>query len=126
MNLLTVLFVALAGGLGAAARFALDGFIKERVPDGIPWGTIAINLSGSFLLGVVAGLAAGTLSPAIAHILGAGFLGGYTTFSAASFETVQLLRKGEWRAAAFNAFGVLAASVLLAMLGLWLGLTYAP
>lgn len=118
---MTVLFVALAGGLGAVARFVVDGLLKNHARDGFPWGTLTINLTGSFLLGFVAGLGFGVLPETLTHIVGAGFLGGYTTFSTACFETVMLAQKREWGGALFNAFGVLVASVLLAAFGLWLG-----
>lgn len=118
---MTVLFVALVGGLGAVARFVIDGFIKNRVRDGFPWGTLTINLTGSLLLGFLVGLGFGALPEQLTHILGAGFLGGYTTFSTACFETAVLAQKREWGGAFFNALGMLVASVLLAAFGLWLG-----
>jgi CrcB protein len=119
---LIFLLVALAGGLGAAARLALDGIIRTRVSSAFPWATIIINVTGSLLLGVLAGLAAGHLvSDASYAIIGAGFLGGYTTFSTASFETVRLLQERKWLAGAVNGLGVLAATTLAAALGLWIG-----
>ena len=88
MTPLIFALVALAGGLGAAARLALDGIIRTRVSSAFPWATIIINVTGSLLLGVLAGLAAGHLvSDASYAIIGAGFLGGYTTFSTASFSS---------------------------------------
>lgn len=122
MTPLIFLLVALAGGLGAAARLALDGIIRTRVSSAFPWATIIINVTGSLLLGVLAGLAAGHLvSDASYAIIGAGFLGGYTTFSTASFETVRLLQERKWLAGAVNGLGVLAATTLAAALGLWIG-----
>ncbi len=114
--------VALAGGLGAVARFVLDTAIRSRRVTRMPWGTIAINLSGSLLLGLLVGLVgAGVLAGEWLWALGTGFLGGYTTFSTASFETVRLLQRRAWGAAALNAFVQLAAATGLAALGLWLG-----
>ena len=122
MTPLSFALVALAGGLGAAARLALDGIIRTRVSSAFPWATIIINVTGSLLLGVLAGLAAGHLvSDASYAIIGAGFLGGYTTFSTASFETVRLLQERKWLAGAVNGLGVLAATTLAAALGLWIG-----
>ncbi|XPP26166.1 MAG: fluoride efflux transporter FluC [Leucobacter sp.] len=93
---------------------------------GLPWGTIAINLSGSLLLGVLLGLAAGLwVSPEWVQILGVGFLGGYTTFSTASFETVRLLQERRRGAALFNGIGVLVAAAAAAGLGYWLGILLA-
>lgn len=123
MTTLVFLAIAVAGGLGAAARFVLDGLIRSATDIRLPWATILINISGSLLLGLVTGLAAGRVLPeAWQLILGTGFLGGYTTFSTASFETVGLLRDRRWVAAALNGFGVLVCSVAVAGAGLWLGL----
>lgn len=114
--------LVLAGGLGAACRLTLDGVVRERVSQRMPWGTVSINISGSFLLGLAAGLAAsGLLSPTLYPVVGAGFLGGYTTFSTASFETVRLLQEGRWRSGLINGFGVLVACVAAAGGGLWVG-----
>jgi len=117
-----VVAMAFAGGVGAGCRFVLDGFVKERVRLAYPVGTTIINVTGSFLLGVVTGLAMAHVLPAPWRlILGTGFLGGYTTFSTASLETVRLAQQGRWRASALNAFGMLAGSLLAAAAGLWLG-----
>ncbi|RQP13337.1 MAG: fluoride efflux transporter CrcB [Microbacteriaceae bacterium] len=112
--------VALAGGLGAVARFALDTVIRSRRVTRMPWGTITINLTGSLLLGLLAGLVgAGALAGEGQWVLGTGFLGGYTTFSTASFETVRLLQKRAWGAAVLNGLVQLVAATALAALGLW-------
>lgn len=122
MTPLIFVLVALAGGLGAASRLLLDGIIRTRVSSTFPWATIIINVTGSLLLGLLAGLAAGQLvSDAWFAVVGTGFLGGYTTFSTASFETVRLLQERKWLAGALNGLGVLAATTLVAGLGLWLG-----
>jgi fluoride exporter len=118
------LFVLLsvAGGVGAAARFVVDGAIKSVVKTSYPVGTTVINLSGSLLLGLLTGLA---LSHLVADdwrlALGTGFLGGYTTFSTASLETVRLAQQRRWREAFANGLGMLAASVALALGGYLLG-----
>lgn len=127
MTPLLFVSVAVAGGLGAASRLLLDGLIRARTRgSGLPWGTIAINLSGSLLLGVLLGLAAGLwVSPEWMQILGVGFLGGYTTFSTASFETVRLLQERRRGAALFNGIGVLVAAAAAAGLGYWLGILLA-
>jgi CrcB protein len=116
--------VAVAGGLGAAARFVLDGVVRARTGPRttFPLGTFLINASGSLLLGLVVGLASAQLLPESLHaIVGAGFLGGYTTFSTASFETVRLLQERRLGAAALNGIGMLVVCVLLATAGLILG-----
>lgn len=116
---LLALGVALAGGVGAACRMLLDGIVKQRARLPLPLGTMLVNVTGSFLLGAVTGLAA-ELGP-WALILGTGMLGGYTTFSTASYETVRLAQEGRWRAALVNGFGML----LLALVAAWLGLSLA-
>lgn len=114
--------IALAGGAGAAVRLLLDGVIRSRVRGTLPWGTIVINLTGSFLLGLITGLvAAGLLQEEWRLIAGAGFLGGYTTFSTASFETVRLLQERKRLPAVLNGLGVLVAATAAAGAGLWLG-----
>lgn len=125
MNAITpllVLAVGVAGGVGAALRLVVDGVIKSRTRGVYPVGTTVINVSGSFALGLLTGLALATVVP---HpwtvVLGTGLLGGYTTFSTASFETVRLAQEGRFIAAATNGLGMLVASLLAAGLGLWLG-----
>ncbi|MPV50644.1 fluoride efflux transporter CrcB [Pseudactinotalea sp. HY160] len=118
----TFTLVALAGGLGAAARLVLDGLIRARMAATVPWATILINLSGSFVLGLLTGLAAGRIVPETWHlVVGTGFLGGYTTFSTASFETVRLVQERRWVAGALNGLGVLITATAAAGLGLWAG-----
>lgn len=114
--------VAAAGGLGSACRLLLDGIIRSRAREAMPWGTIAINLSGSLLLGLITGLASAHLLPEPVHlVVGAGFLGGYTTFSTASFETIRLFQERKWVAGGLNGLGTLVAATALAGLGLWIG-----
>ncbi|WP_439691894.1 fluoride efflux transporter CrcB [Curtobacterium sp. SP.BCo] len=121
MNALELLLVAVGGGVGAALRFALDGLVKSRVTR-FPLGTLVINVSGSLVLGVLTGLGqAGTIPVAAVAVLGTGMMGGYTTFSTASVETVQLLRSGKPRLAVVNGLGMLVVSVGAAALGLLLG-----
>jgi len=119
---LLVLAVAVAGGLGAVGRLVLDGVTRSLVRVNFPLGTTVINVTGSFLLGLVTGLALANGLPAEWRaILGTGFLGGYTTFSTASFETVRLAQQRRYRAAAFNGVGMLLLALAAAGLGLWLG-----
>ena len=97
----------------------LDGLVKGWVRVGYPLGTTVINVSGSLVLGFVTAVGAG-LGP-WAVVLGTGLLGGYTTFSTASFETVRLAQEGRWRAAVANGFGMLVVALAAAAVGLWLG-----
>ena len=96
--MIVIMLTALAGGFGAAARFALDTALTARVRDG--WVRLmVINVSGSALLGLTAGLGASRLlAPDVQLVLGAGFVGGYTTFSAASLATVRLVEERRWAA----------------------------
>jgi len=118
MTTLTVLAICLAGGVGASARLVLDGVIRTRVRSTYPVATTAINLTGSLLLGLLAGLAAAQLLPhSVQLIAGTGLLGGYTTFSTASFETVRLLEDRRYVAAAVNGVGVLVVATAVAAAG---------
>lgn len=124
MTPLLVVGVAAAGGLGAVARLVLDGVLRSRARVPFPLGTTVINVTGSFLLGLVTGLAmAHGLPPEWRAILGTGFLGGYTTFSTASYETVRLVQQRRYRAALFNGAGMLLLALGAAGVGLWLGET---
>ena len=114
------LWVALVGGLGAAARFMLDGVITARLSRSLPTATLVINVTGSFLLGVVTGGAAGG-AEAVRAVAGIGFLGGFTTFSTASVELVRLVRVGRAPAAVALGVAMLLLSVAGALLGLAVG-----
>ena len=122
MTPLLFLGLSAGGGIGAATRLLLDDLISARIRSTYPVGTIAINVSGSLLLGLLTGLVLGGVVPdGWRLVLGTGFLGGYTTFSTASLETVRLLADGRTRASLANAVGTLVASVIAASLGLWVG-----
>ena|GEM_PF-45180 len=117
---MVLLFVG--GGLGTIARYLLSKWFNEQSwGQGFPWGTFAINVSGSFILGTAAVLILERLSPAHQDwylLLGTGFCGGYTTFSTFEWETFKLVRDGSWWYALANAFGSLLAGfvgVLLAV-----------
>lgn len=115
MTLALFVVVALCGGLGAVLRYVLDSFISSRISGIVPWGTFTINISGSLLLGFLTGLLAITdIDSAWLLAMGTGLLGGYTTFSTASFDTLRLLRAGHTLASLVYALGTLAASVLAA------------
>nr|WP_217271143.1 fluoride efflux transporter CrcB [Frigoribacterium sp. VKM Ac-2836] len=117
-----VVAVAAAGGVGAALRFVVDGLVKDRLGAAYPWGTTVINLSGSFALGLLTGLALqAVVAPEWKLVLGTGLLGGYTTFSTASVETVRLLATGRRGAAVASGLGMLVGAVAVASLGLWIG-----
>lgn len=115
--------VALAGGLGAVVRFLVDAAIGGRARRlGLPLGTLAVNVTGSFVLGWLTGWwAVHTGDPGVRTVLGTGFLGGYTTFSTASVEAVRLARTGTRARAVIHAASTLLLSVAGAGLGFWLG-----
>ena len=123
---MTVVLLALAGGMGAAIRFMVDGFIRQRLKTALPWGTILINVSGSLALGFLAGLLLRGQAPeSLFLIVGTGFLGGYTTFSTASLETIRLIQSGRMGLALINGLGSMAASVLAAAAGVGISLLLA-
>ncbi len=97
-SLLLLLGTGLTGALGALARYLLGRFVAERIGSSFPVGTLLINVTGAFVIGVLFALSARKLlSPALYVILATGFLGGYTTFSTMSWESVQLIRGGSTR-----------------------------
>jgi CrcB protein len=107
MSLGVLLGVGALGGVGALARFLLDGAVSDRMGTAFPWGTLAVNATGSFALGL---LAAGDL-------LGTGLLGAYTTFSTWMLETHRLSEEGRVRLAIVNVAGSLAVGLAAAALG---------
>lgn len=122
MGILTLSLLALAGGLGAAVRFITDGLIRTRFHTALPVSTILINVTGSLLLGLLVGLTmTGKVHAELEAVLGTGFLGGYTTFSTASVETVRLIQDGRTGRGLVNAFGTVLLSLAAALLGLFLG-----
>ncbi|HEX3813622.1 MAG TPA: fluoride efflux transporter CrcB [Mycobacteriales bacterium] len=116
------LLVALAGGVGAPMRYLVDIWVQRRTARLFPWGTFAINVTGSLLLGFVTGLALFHGFPDTPKLLiGTGFCGAYTTFSTFTFESVRL---GQERAAR-QAIGNVVGSVVLGLGAAALGLLLA-
>lgn len=117
----TLLFVAAGGAVGSAARYVVGTWMKNVGT--LPWGTTTVNLAGSFALGLLAGvLAEGTRIDADLRTgVTVGILGGFTTFSTWTVESVELIGSGKWSLAALNIFGALAAGLVAAGLGLALG-----
>jgi CrcB protein len=116
---MTAVWIALAGGVGAAARYAVDSWLRQRWPIDFPVGTLLINVSGCLLLGILTGLViAHGASSDLRTIAGAGFCGGYTTFSAASVETVRLGEQRQWG----RCLGYAGGSLLLGLLAAGAGL----
>jgi CrcB protein len=118
-----VIVMGLFGGLGAVTRFFVDGLIRSRVRSVGSIGTIVINVTGAIALGFIAGLVSAHVAPPDWQlIVGTGFLGGYTTFSTSSFETVRLIQQGRVRLALSLALTQLVLSLAGAASGYLLGL----
>jgi len=115
------LWIAVGGALGTLARFVLSGFVAHHVGETFPWGTLIVNVSGSFVIGFFAtffGPEGRFLAgPTARHFVMTGILGGFTTFSSFSLQTLTLAREGEWFRAGANTVG----SVVLCLLAVWLG-----
>jgi CrcB protein len=109
-----VVGVGLLGGVGAIARFLLDGAVSARAGRSFPWGTLAVNLSGALVLGILAGAA---VQGDALRLAGTGLLGAFTTFSTWMFESHRLGEDGELRAGVVN----LLASLALGIAAVWLG-----
>ena len=111
--------IAVAGAIGAPARYLVDGFVQDRTAGPFPWGTFVVNMSGSLVLGLVTGLGLYHAFPSTPRIvLGTGFCGAYTTFSTWTFETVRLLEEGDTAEALLNAGGSLVLGLLAAGAGM--------
>lgn len=120
-----VLAAVVASGLGALVRHVLASLVMRRTSGRHPWGTATVNLVGAVALGVVAGQhAAGLVGADVLTVVGAGFLGGFTTFSTWMVESVRLGERGgsgALLALAVNSAGLLVAGVAGAALGATLG-----
>jgi fluoride exporter len=110
-----------AATVGAPVRYLVDIAVAERVGGALPWGTLVVNVSGSFLLGLLTGLALHHGLPRTARVvLGVGFCGAYTTFSTFTFETVRLMEEGAPVEALKNTVATFLAGSLAAAAGLGL------
>lgn len=118
-GLAKALWVGVGGFLGANARYWLGGWVAQRYGTEFPWGTLFINTSGSFVLGLFATLATERvgISPSARLVVAIGFIGAYTTFSTFEYETFGLVESRSWLIAMSNVLG----SVFLGLLAVWLG-----
>jgi CrcB protein len=114
MSVAVLVGVGLLGGGGAIARFLLDGAVATRIGGAFPWGTLAVNLSGAFMLGVFAGAA---LSGDAYRLAGTGLVGAFTTFSTWALESHRLGEDGQVSLGALN----FAISLVLGLLAVWAG-----
>lgn len=120
---MTVVLVGVGGFAGAISRYLVDGFVSDRTGGGFPWGTLVINVSGTFLLGL---LFAMTTERAIlpAEIRGPvmiGFIGAYTTFSTYLLESWRLIEDGAWPTALANLGGSIAIGLFAVAAGMIIG-----
>ncbi len=123
MRLLLFLAVAVGGFVGAPSRYLVDRMVSRRVSSVLPWGTFAINMTGSVLLGLLTGLALSHHLPDLpTAFLATGFCGAYTTFSTFTFESIRLLEEGAFLEAAGYIVVSVAVGLGAAALGLVIGL----
>src|ERR1035438_8668191 len=119
--MVTYLCLGLGGAIGTIARYWLNGVISNRFGQTFPWGTLTINVTGSFIIGLFFALT-GTegrwiVGPTMRTFFMVGICGGYTTFSSFSLQTLNLVRDGEW----LYAGGNVVLSVILCLVAVWLG-----
>jgi CrcB protein len=123
--MLSYFWVALGGALGTTARYWLSGVVARSIGETFPWGTLVINVTGSFVIGFFAALTGpdGRLfvGSTTRQFVMIGMCGGYTTFSSFSLQTLNLINDGEWLRAGAN----IGLSVLLCMIAVWVGVVLA-
>ena len=119
--MVSYLLVAIGGAIGSVARFWMSGLIGTQFGQTFPLGTLIVNVTGSFMIGLFAALSAPEgrwlVSPSFRQFFMIGICGGYTTFSSFSLQTFALAQEGEWFHAALNTI----ASVALCLFAVWLG-----
>ena len=124
-----LLFVMLGGAIGAGFRYQIGTAALRNLGPGFPWGTWIINLLGGLLMGVLAGLLAKQFTPEqgepLRLLLGVGVLGGFTTFSAFSIETANMLLRGQIMLATAYAISSVAGSIMFLLIGLYAARTLA-
>lgn len=117
------LIISIGAVLGANARYLLGGWVAERWGTSFPYGTLVINLTGSFLLGVFLAFSTDRvlLDPRYRLLIAVGFLGAYTTFSTYTYESVALLLSGSWSAGLLNLFGSAILGAAAVAVGIMVG-----
>ena len=121
--MLAYFWIGLGGAIGSMARYGLGGLVAHKFGESFPFGTLAVNIAGSFIIGFLGALASseGRLAPqtriVTTQFFITGVCGGFTTFSSFSLQTLNLLRDGEW----FYAGGNILLSVVLCLVAVWLG-----
>jgi CrcB protein len=121
-NLWQYLWIGLGGFVGANARYLAQRWTANQWGADFPYGTMLANVSGSFVIGFFLTLAAGrfNIAPQMRLLVAVGFLGGFTTFSSFSFETLRLFEQGGWWLAVLNFFGNTVLGLLGVMVGIFL------
>ena len=114
MSLAVIVGIGLVGGAAAIARFLLDGAVSSQLGRSFPWGTLAVNLTGAFLLGA---LVAANVGADALRLAATGLLGSFTTFSTWALESHRLAEDGQLRTGVAN----FAISLLLGVSAAWLG-----
>lgn len=120
----TVVAVGVAGFLGSVARYGIEGFVSERTGEAFPWGTFVVNISGSFLLGLLFALLIEgrvIVAPWLRSAVAIGFVGAYTTFSTLTLETFRLIEDGSLLRAGANSLGSLALGMVAVYAGVLMG-----
>jgi fluoride exporter len=124
-SMLAYVWVALGGALGTTARYWLSGVVARSVGETFPWGTIVINISGSFVIGFFGALTGPDgrwfVGSNARQFVMIGICGGYTTFSSFSLQTLNLANDGEWVRAGAN----IGLSVALCLIAVWIGVALA-
>lgn len=116
------LWICLGGAAGTGARYLLSGWLLRVAGPGFPWGTLAVNVLGSFLLGLLMEIARWTdVAPTLRLALGVGVLGGFTTYSSFNYETLQLVASDKWLLGATYAAGTFVSCLVAGALGIWIG-----
>lgn len=112
--------IALFGAIGTLARYGIQGFVQVRTAGTFPYGTLLINLTGCFLLGLLYQFTLNriVLSPDWRIAIGVGFFGGYTTFSSFGWETAKMIEDGEWLPAATYVAASVVIGLLLSVAGI--------
>jgi len=119
----TVLGIALAGALGALARYGLEGVVSRRLAGAFPWGTFVVNVTGAFVAGLLFTIFTQrvVVAPWVRSTLLIGFLGAYTTFSTLSLETFRLIEDGAYVMGALNSVGSLVVGLVAVYGGVLVG-----
>lgn len=117
------IYIAIAGGIGALGRYYLSGFVHKLLGESFPYGTLAVNFTGSFLLGLVMQISLSTdLIPQNLRLaVTLGFLGAFTTFSTFSYETLKCFEDGAWFAGGANILANVVLGIAAAFAGILLG-----